>query len=74
MTEFKGAVNVEVPPQVLPVGPVEVDRCGNRLAVRIPDIPADQWDTAECIQEYNHARRWNTPCNDGQGTTWRVVS
>lgn len=44
--------------------------CGNRLAVRIPDAPVDQWDTAECIQIYRH----ESPCDDGAGTVWQVIS
>lgn len=64
------------PPKRRPVAPTvrRVEECGNRLAVRWPDAPVDQWDTATCIQDYDHARKYDTPCNDGSGTTWRILS
>lgn len=56
------------------VKPRKVEKCGNHLGIRIPDAPVDQWDTATCIQEYGHARKWDTPCDDGSGTTWRILT
>lgn len=28
-------------------------QCGSRMSIRIPDAPADQWETATCIQEHD---------------------
>ncbi|QDH93329.1 hypothetical protein QC999_gp21 [Microbacterium phage Cressida] len=50
------------------------EECGNTIGIRYPDAPADQWETAACIQTHDAAPGTERMIHDsGDGWKWMLL-